>query len=1359
MSDSPQATVDFSKAVELALRNQLQPNLVPQMRSTFDDESAHICSSIASPLQFLNQMNDGVSLSGKPLRPAALPNQPTNLSRPANSELSPLLNPNPSSLVSSSRLVKHPLAMGTSTALPFTSVGLSCRVASLDYPFLTIKWRHVQVVPPRSHPTTDPLVSSQGQLAVNSVAAISTPSSHTTCCLPATSLTDSSHVTHQLSPPSQPPVVSGTRVLQNIGAHSVSFSNGSCIPACDSLQQPISNPVHTRPSLGIITISRFSAQPPETSAHQPITVSASSRNLTQVTSSSHGCRAMSSVIHYRPQHPVSSSHMSSVVVTSSASLNNNNFRCAHCLFTASKVARVYRHMEQRHRYAIANGAPASVSTSLSFGVLLRRVHFPTPTSTVLSAPALSANHTIISSSVSFMPPTNGTPCQMPTSLLPSSSIRCDPCAFLSKPHDSFVSPSNCVTPTSFISDPIQAHGRNCLPVISMVHSLSSMSTSPMHRSCSRELSYNENATSLPSGIWFREQPTYRGLEEDILDATSVEMSHQDGSTVPPFAAPTLSTYLDKSNLTCSAASERSMRSAPIPNVLPLPSDVIHLPTAATTSDYRTATIHAPRFNRSVQLSPQHSYRNASEAKAVSVSETLIILDSSSEDDSLEDVHQQEQIASSLGPVVAHSAARLPRAQPNTPTFAVSHPSARKSHSPVTQLLDTTLAVDTSFRASPTFQHHLTNAEQSSLELTEPALSLPCSSSSSPLILSSLSDGEQHETYTLPLPDTNSRYVAATHELCTDDANGDKRPATSQIAAHSSPSPVESASHDHQVPSHTDKTRDSLITLSPHASCKSPGPSCSSLPVSVVASPSVDEVSPIVESSRQLISRNAKPTTFPVTFAQLNSSYPPDGGDEMANHLVSVDTNNLDDESARQHSCVSPQPSCSSLSSPLTISSLSEEEESTVDAMIIGFNHARQSAKKRLPFLDSCSGEFTSPARIHLLEHNYSCPAQYTPKTIIPRLRTNSLFNRRASDYRDSNVNDLSDPVLQPKHLGVDDVSLESNSPLGCFQDDRLPLLTARKRSVFRPPLPIRDSSRTLCIDHLAFDSTSSPIVSMAAPNVPVVPRKQKRTRRKSPLRPLPTGAADRIYEPRSPPVVSEATTLSCGPESRIVDLTHDSEEECEKTVFASPPVVPHGLTRIPSRRAALRSKSTMSSSKDAQSTAALDCSLIGPANESTNSSLQMETNSSHGPLRASPEESDPSTRIMVDVFTGEVFVDNRPLRQLVPGIKMSKGSRANSILCVTKRHQKSTAPSKRKRRRPSRPSQSAGSTFKSAKHKQPSLSRPPNTLRQTRSHHVTDRNPSMSSSGTLDLTDAINLSHPTVAAVSPVSCAPVMLSG
>ncbi|TGZ69064.1 hypothetical protein CRM22_003938 [Opisthorchis felineus] len=199
-------------------------------------------------------------------------------------------------------------------------------------------------------------------------------------------------------------------------------------------------------------------------------------------------------------------------------------------------------------------------------------------------------------------------------------------------------------------------------------------------------------------------------------------------------------------------------------------------------------------------------------------------------------------------------------------------------------------------------------------------------------------------------------------------------------------------------------------------------------------------------------------------------------------------------------------------------------------------------------------------------------------------------------------------------------------------------------------------------------------------NSPSEMSQKTRRRRKSPLRPVSTGSSDIVWEQVGDPVSRSIDAFPSGPVPRedVVDLTVDSDSDHAGSVVSC-----ERKTSTPVKRAV--QVPTLLLERLTVTPGSGETTLPVKSVQEQKSDISGTPNEQPEPAKDPAEDKDPRFRILVDRFTGEIFVDDKPLRELVPGIKPpTNRARIQSINTVpphTKPPLKARPIVERKRRR------------------------------------------------------------------------------
>ncbi|KAG5451610.1 hypothetical protein CSKR_201468 [Clonorchis sinensis] len=368
------------------------------------------------------------------------------------------------------------------------------------------------------------------------------------------------------------------------------------------------------------------------------------------------------------------------------------------------------------------------------------------------------------------------------------------------------------------------------------------------------------------------------------------------------------------------------------------------------------------------------------------------------------------------------------------------------------------------------------------------------------------------------------------------------------------------------------------------------------------------------------------------------------------------------------------------SSSTAVDSIGSDEDD--DLVFVGFDLAGKVANKRLFCSGNCKPEYactrcsSRPPVVDTFKSSSSQPEKRShmvlkhpastcdsPNTILPywpkpcKMAKHAVTGSSASDF-----------VTTEPETTVTKSHSRATSPINFEYRQLTESNPLPDVSVTLMPL----TSELACQKACPYSGTGQ--------NSPSEMSQKIRRRRKSPLRPVSTGSSDIVWEQIADPVSQSIDAFPSGPVlcQDVVDLTMDSDSD-----HAGSFVSCEGKTSTPVKHAAQ------------VPTLLLEKLMVTPGSGETIlpvKSVQQQTSDISGtpdehpePAKDPSEDKDPRFRILVDRFTGEIFVDGRPLRELVPGIKPpTNRARIQSINTIpphTKPPLKARPIVERKRRR------------------------------------------------------------------------------
>ncbi|KAF6778861.1 hypothetical protein AHF37_01542 [Paragonimus kellicotti] len=364
---------------------------------------------------------------------------------------------------------------------------------------------------------------------------------------------------------------------------------------------------------------------------------------------------------------------------------------------------------------------------------------------------------------------------------------------------------------------------------------------------------------------------------------------------------------------------------------------------------------------------------------------------------------------------------------------------------------------------------------------------------------------------------------------------------------------------------------------------------------------------------------------------------------------------------------SPNPPSSSACSSLAASSLSDDD----DLLFMGFDHAGKTAVKRLYYCKACQRDsFVTVCTHHTnLERSSVCdqrphtkPERSPSLTRTKRLRSVSV-STPPSHFGKKVIQPVCLETTLPRTLQLLNSSAASATPdmqTGSTLSETRMDYTENDTIVSPGPFVL------LTKEHNYSINCDTPQHSPDRSSPSVVLSERKRCRRKSPLRPLPPDPTDTLCLSPSPSTVVD-----------MISMDHVISSSADKSVLADTILTADSMTQTNVKTSEVSDTSTsikksarltrsvfchMTSEQEASEKPSSDVLFIAPSQGTSlvrrriMPKLSAPTRVAN-PLELHPDpnaEMDPKTRIMVDRFTGELFVDGQPLRKLVPSVKLPK---------------------------------------------------------------------------------------------------------
>ncbi|KAF8561110.1 hypothetical protein P879_06185 [Paragonimus westermani] len=457
---------------------------------------------------------------------------------------------------------------------------------------------------------------------------------------------------------------------------------------------------------------------------------------------------------------------------------------------------------------------------------------------------------------------------------------------------------------------------------------------------------------------------------------------------------------------------------------------------------------------------------------------------------------------------------------------------------------------------------------------------------------------------------------------------------------------------------------------PSANCHS---ETGNVPTSLVTAAALDHVNP--SNSLHHVSPHGNASEIPSDISQA-MRLPPlvtlSSNDTCApsicNHFANVDSS---------HSCLcvntnvlqqpSPNPPSSSACSSLVASSLSDDD----DLLFMGFDHAGKTAVKRLYYCQACQRDSFVTMCTHHKNLEQSGTGDQRPNTKPERPPSLSRTKRLRSASVSAPRSHLEKRIIQPVCL---ETTLPRTLPVLSPDSDSAALgmeagsTPSEKRTNYTGNGTITTPGPFVLLtkEHNYSISCDKPQLSPNHSSPSAMLSERKRCRRKSPLRPLPADPTDTLCLSPSPSTVVD-----------MIPLDNVISSSADKSVLADAILTSDSMTQTNVKTVQILDTST-STKKSVRLTRSVSCHMtsgrkalkrpssnvlfIAP-NQATplvNRRVMPKLSAPTGvadPLESRPDpnaEMDPKTRIMVDRFTGELFVDGQPLRTLVPSVKLPK---------------------------------------------------------------------------------------------------------
>ncbi|KAA3679975.1 uncharacterized protein DEA37_0014399 [Paragonimus westermani] len=446
---------------------------------------------------------------------------------------------------------------------------------------------------------------------------------------------------------------------------------------------------------------------------------------------------------------------------------------------------------------------------------------------------------------------------------------------------------------------------------------------------------------------------------------------------------------------------------------------------------------------------------------------------------------------------------------------------------------------------------------------------------------------------------------------------------------------------------------------------------SEVPTSLVTAAALDHVNP--STSLHHVSPHGNVSEIPSDITQAmrlpplvtlsaNDTY----ASSICNHSANVDSS---------HPCLcvntkvlqqpSPNPPSSSTCSSLVASSLSDDD----DLLFMGFDHAGKTAVKRLYYCNACKRDSFVTMCTHHKNLERSGTGDQRPDTKPERPPSLSRTKRLRSASVSAPRSHLEKSIIQPvclettlpttlPVLSPDSASAALDMGAGSSPSEKRTNYTGNGTVATPGPFVL------LTKEHNYSINCDTPQLSPNHSSPSAMLSERKRCRRKSPLRPLPADPTDTLCLSPSPSTVVNMIPLdkvmsSSADKSVLADaiLTSDSMTQTKTVQILDTPTSIKESVRLTRSASCL-----MTSGRKALKKPSSNALFIAPSQATplVHRRVMPKLSVARGvadPLESRPDpnaEMDPKTRIMVDRFTGELFVDGQPLRTLVPSVKLPK---------------------------------------------------------------------------------------------------------